>query len=327
MVARLIRDSFDHKSRLMARGLRCSSTIFLAALTLACVQRVPQSREGFIEVPGGRVWFQVVGSGPRPPLLLVHGGPGAGSCYFAGLTQLSDQRQIILYDQLGSGRSDHPSEPSLWRIERFVEELSAIRKTLNLNRVHLLGHSWGAAVVAEYLLTHKPAGIESVIFAGPLLSTPRWIADANVLLTELPEADQHVITQHEHQGTTHSREYLKATEVFYSRFLFHRQPAPTFEKCAFNQVVYEQMWGPSEFHATGNLRTFDRLNRLGEIHAPVLFIVGRFDEVRVQTATEFQQLIPGSKLQIIEEAGHMAMVDEPERYRQALLSFLLPLEQ
>ena len=135
-----------------------------------------------------------------------------------------------------------------------------------------------------------------------------------------------MITQHEQQGTTHSPEYLKATDVFYSRFLFHRQPAPTFAKCAFNQVVYEQMWGPSEFHAPGNLREFDRVNRLAEIEAPVLFIVGQFDEVRVQTARDFQHLIPGSKLQIVEDAGHMAMIDEPERYRQALRSFLRPLE-
>jgi len=111
-----------------------------------------------------------------------------------------------VYDQLGSGRSDRPSDPSLWRIDRFVEELAAIRKTLKLDRIHVLGHSWGAALVAEYLLNSKPAGIQSVIFAGPLLSTPRWIADARVLLTELHETVQQVIATHEQAGTTKSPE-------------------------------------------------------------------------------------------------------------------------
>src|SRR6185369_13735139 len=113
---------------------------------------------------------------------------------------------------------------------------------------------------------------------------------------------------------------------FYSRFLFHHQPAPTFPECPFNQAVYEQMWGPTEFHATGNLRAFDRASRLTEIRAPVLFIVGRFDEARVQTVTDFQRLIPGSTLEVVEGAGHMAMVDEPARYTQALRSFLQHLE-
>ena len=89
-----------------------------------------------------------------------------------------------------------------------------------------------------------------------------------------------------------------------------------------DEAVYQQMWGPSEFHATGNLKEFDRVSRLSEIHEPVLFIVGRFDEARVQTVTDFQTLIPGSKLEVVEGAGHMAMVDEPERYTQALRDFL-----
>ena len=303
-----------------------TAAVVVAVLGAACGREAIQSGEGFVSVPGGRVWYRVVGSGPRTPLLLVHGGPGAGSCYFSALAKLADERPVIVYDQLGSGRSDHPSDPSLWRIDRFVDELAALRTALKLDRVHLLGHSWGGALVAEYLVQRKPAGIASVMFAGPLLSTPRWIADANVLLTELPDTVQQSITRHEREGTTNSPEYREATELFYSRFLYHHQPAPSFPECPLNEAVYQQMWGPSEFHATGNLKEFDRVGRLSEIHEPVLFIVGRFDEARVQTVTDFQTLIPGSKLEVVEGAGHMAMVDEPERYTQALRDFLQQVE-
>jgi proline iminopeptidase len=302
------------------------AALVLAMLMVACGRRPLHPTEGFISVPGGQVWYRVVGSGSRTPLLLVHGGPGVGSCYFSSLTGLSDERPVIVYDQLGSGRSDRPSDPSLWRIDRFVEELALVRKTLKLDRIHLFGHSWGAALVAEYLLNSKPTGVESVIFAGPLLSTPRWIADARVLLTELPETVQQVIATHERQGTTSSPEYRKATETFYSRFLNHHQPAPTFPECPFNEDVYQQMWGPSEFRATGSLREFDRTARLAEIRAPVLFIVGRFDEVRVETVAKFQRAIPGSKLDIVENAGHAAMVDEPDPYKLALRAFLQQID-
>ena len=293
-------------------------------LTLACAQRTVTPHEGFADVPGGRVWYRVLGSGSRTPLLMVHGGPGAGSCSFTDLAErLSADRPVVLYDQLGSGRSERPSDPSLWNVGRFVDELTALRTALDLKRVHLFGHSWGGAVVAEYMLTADPEGVQSVIFAGPLLSTRRWIADANALLTQLPEDVQRTIAVNERQGTTQSPEYQKATEVFYSRFLFHHQPAPKRNPvCALNQTVYEQMWGTSEFYATGSLRNYDRVDRLPEIRVPVLFAVGEFDEVRVETAADFTRRIAGARMEVIGNAGHVAMVDEPHQYEEMLRRFL-----
>ena len=83
---------------------RLGTVLLLAVLNVACARGALQPSEGFVSVPGGRVWYRIVGSGSRTPLLLVHGGPGAGSCYFTDLTKLADERPVILYDQLGSGR-------------------------------------------------------------------------------------------------------------------------------------------------------------------------------------------------------------------------------
>ena len=161
-----------------------------------------QLSEGFIEVPGGKVWYRVVGEGEQTPLLILHGGPGGRSCSFSGLGALGDERPVVFYDQLGGGRSERPEDDSLWRIERFVTELATVRSALDLDRVHILGHSWGSMLAAEYLLTEQPAGVASVIFSGPLLSTPRWIADTNRLRTTLPDYVQRVLAQHEEAGTT-----------------------------------------------------------------------------------------------------------------------------
>src|SRR6185436_10363937 len=84
-------------------------------------------RSGFIEVPGGKVWYRVAGAGTRTPLLLLHGGPGYPSDYLARLERLGDERPVIFYDQLGCGRSERPNDPSLWRPERFLEELRRVR--------------------------------------------------------------------------------------------------------------------------------------------------------------------------------------------------------
>src|SRR5262245_29989958 len=141
---------------------RCGLLVALM-LGIACVRERPDAGEGFVEVPGGKVFYRVVGSSSATPLLLVHGGPGFGSCSFASIAALGSTRPVVMYDQLGAGRSDRPKDADLWRIERFVEELASVRRALGLHRVHLLGQSWGAAIVAEYLITKHPAGIESVI--------------------------------------------------------------------------------------------------------------------------------------------------------------------
>jgi proline iminopeptidase len=110
--------------------------------------------EGTISVPGGRVWYRIVGGGAAgTPLLVLHGGPGAPHDYLENLIALADERPVVFYDQLGCGRSERPDDPSLWRVERFVAELAAVLQTLGLSRVNLLGQSWGTMLAVEYLLS------------------------------------------------------------------------------------------------------------------------------------------------------------------------------
>src|SRR2546421_1708639 len=114
-------------------------------------------REGYLPVPGGRVWYQIVGSGPATPLLVLHGGPGAGHDYLETLEGLADERPVVFYDQLGCGRSDQPDDPSRWHIARFVREVDLVRHALGLDRIHLLGQSWGGWLAIEYML-RQPSG-------------------------------------------------------------------------------------------------------------------------------------------------------------------------
>ncbi len=306
---------------------RSPCVLLLCVLTLSagCAPSVLRPGEGFIDVPGGPVWYRIVGSGNATPVLFVHGGPGANSCAFSELAvALSTERPVVLYDQLGSGRSGRPTDTSLWQIDRFVRELAAVRQTLGLRRVHLVGCSWGAALATEYVVKAKPDGIASLVLGGPLLCTAHWMADAHELRAQLPEAVQRTLIRHEQAGTTDSEEYKAATEAFYDRFLFHRQPRvkmPACEGWEFNDVIYKQMWGPSEFQATGNLLSFDVTLHLSELRLPVLFIVGRYDEARPETVAGYQASVPGAKLEILEQSGHMALIEEPERYVEILREF------
>ena len=287
------------------------------------------SKQGFINVPGGPVWYKVSGNGEGLPLLALHGGPGSTSCTYSLLDPLGDQRSIIRYDQLGSGRSGRPDDLSLWKVERFVEELDVIRKKLKLEKFHLLGHSWGAALAGAYLLEKGTTGVASVIFSSPLLSTPLWIEDANYLRSQLPQGIQDALNFHEMANTTDSDEYRDATRVFYDRHLT-RGEAEEKAECdgaPWNQVIYEYMWGPTEFHATGNLVDFDLSHRLHTIDIPVLFLTGEFDEARPETISKFHKMIPGSEFIVIGGVAHASLSRAPDNYRRILEDFLDKVEE
>lgn len=286
------------------------------------------SLEGMIDVPGGRVWYRRIGDGPGVPILALHGGPGGTSCRFEVLAPLANERPIIFYDQLGSGRSDRPKDPALWRLPRFVEELTAVRRALKLNRVHLLGHSWGGALAAEYLVAAKPEGVMSVIFSSPLISTPRWIADADSLRAQLPDSIQRVLDANERAGTIDSPAYKAATDTFYGRHV-RRLPVPDMVRCAgvtSNDTIYRQMWGPTEFRSTGSLRTWSRAKDLAGITAPTLFIGGEFDEARPTTLEEFRRTMPDARLVTIPGAAHAAMREKPAEYVAAVRAFLAEVD-
>ena len=318
-------------SRTRSRWLRASLTIIVASVLSggSCARSGLVPGEGFAAVPGGKVWYRVYGSGERTPLVLLHGGPGGRSCGFSVLSELSADRPLVIYDQLGSGRSERPTDTTLWRTERFVEELAALREALGLTRIHLLGHSWGGALATEYLLTKKPAGVDSVILSSPLISTPRWLADANRLRSTLPSPVQAALDKCQTVATADEPGCQAANDAFEERFVrgaTSLPPAPDCEGVTSNDVIYRQMWGAAEFTATGSLRDFDRSDRLGELRLPVLFIAGRNDEAVPDTLADFQRRIPGAQLTVLEHSAHSTYRTETAEYVRIVREFLSSVE-
>ena len=145
---------------------------------------------GFVDFRGMKVWYHVAGPLPtadgRPPLLLLHGGPGGTSDGFEPFDALADEgRTVIRYDELGSGRSDRPDDQSLWQPSTFAELLDRVREELGLDRVHLLGHSWGGMLIMEYLRTPR-TGVASIVLASAPASGAEYHEDADRLRRTLP---------------------------------------------------------------------------------------------------------------------------------------------
>jgi proline-specific peptidase len=280
--------------------------------------------EGRIPFRGHETWYRSVGDGKGVPLLCLHGGPGSTHVGLTPLEHLGDERRVVLYDQLGSGNSSKPSDPSLWTVELFLAELGNVREALGLEQVHLLGHSWGGMLAQEYALT-QPEGLVSLVLSSTLSSAALWREESLRLRAALPSEIREPLDAHEAAGTTDDPEYERAIFEFLHRHLCRLDPWPPLVEEVMrstNLEVYKTMWGPSEAYPTGVLAGWDVTARLGEIRVPALVLCGRYDEATPLQAETIAQGLPDAELAIFEESAHMAPVEETERYLATVQAFL-----
>jgi proline-specific peptidase len=272
------------------------------------------------QVPGGRVYVRVNGrlDGPRLPIVMIHGGPGGTHSAFLNALALADERAVILYDQLDSGRSDHPNDPANWTVQRFTDEVDAVRRAVGVPRWHVLGGSWGGTIALEYG-ARRPPELAGLVLASPLVSTRSWIADANALRRQLPADVQATLKQCDPPAPI-TPACEKATEVFYANFNRRDPATPAMLEYArlhggagFNQKLYETMWGTSEFVATGTLKGYDGEPLLAKLNGPrTLFIDGQYDEARPVTLAGFAARVPGADFAVVPGGAHGFMNDRPE---------------
>jgi proline iminopeptidase len=285
--------------------------------------------EGTIRVPGGNVWYRSVGEGERPPLLVVHGGPGFTHNYLRPLARLADERRVIFWDQLGCGRSDRPSDTSLWTMERSLAEVDAVREHLGLDRHHLFGNSWGGMLVQQYVLDRRP-DLVSLTVSNSLASMPRLSEDTARLKAQLPPEVVETIDWHEERGLYACPEYQGAIALWYQTYICRMRPWPMgLEDCwaGLGMEIYLTMVGPSDFTVTGNLKDWDIFDRLGEITVPTLLVAGRYDECTPEHMAAMHEAVPGSQLVVFEESAHMPFFEEPERFLAVMRDFLARTER
>jgi len=313
-----------------------SSKLFISLFTFIVVavfsscRSLPQLKagEGYVTVKGGKIWYRILGEGKKTPILMLHGGPGGTSKSFYQFASLGADRPVIIFDQLGSGRSGYHTDTTLLKVENFVEQVEALKTSLGLDKFYLHGHSWGTALALEYYLKY-PKGIKAIIFNSPYFSTSLWKADADTLISTLPDSIQLAIKTGEKNHDYKSPGYKNANEVYYKNFGIRNTKLTSELDTALskgNEFIYNYMWGPTEFTAAGTLINYNRVQSLKAIKVPTLFITGEFDEARPVTVKYFQRLIPGAKYVMIDGAGHGTMHDNKTQNISVIKTFLDELE-
>jgi proline iminopeptidase len=269
------------------------------------------------------MWYRATGTGSGTPVILLHGGPGFSSHYLKPLEALGDDRIVVRYDQLGSGKSDRTTDTALFTVEHFVAQLEALRRHLGFERAHIYGHSWGTMLAVEYYRAH-PDRVVSLTLGSAALDARAWERHARELLRSLPDSMIRAVQQREQERNYQAADYQAALEEFYGRYVWRRPVSADLDSmlATFNSAIYEFMWGPSEFTVTGTLGDFDATAHLGDITVPVLYTVGEFDEANPATIRRFADLTPDARLVVIPGAAHITAWDNPDADVAAVRAFL-----
>ena len=285
-----------------------------------------------IPIDGGKykVWTKKVGNG-RIKMLTLHGGPGATHEYFECFEDFLPQEGIefYYYDQLGSAYSDQPDDVSLWKIDRFREEVEQVRAALGLENFYLLGHSWGGMLGIEYALKYQKH-LKGFVLSSMTASIPSYMAYAAKLRAALPANVRAVLDKYEKKGEYQAPEYQETMiKQVYSRHVCRLNPWPDPVERAFkhfNDKVYNTMQGPNEFVITGNFKDWDRWKDLPQIAVPTLVISGRFDEMNPEDMRREGQLLPNSRVVLCEKGSHMCLYDDQDAYFRGLLDWIRDVE-
>jgi L-proline amide hydrolase len=275
--------------------------------------------EGTVSFRDGETWYAV--SQPEPanparlPLVVLHGGPGMTHDYLRALADLFDDRQVVLYDQFGTGNSSHRPDwdAKEWTAGLFVEQLRELLAHLGFAETggfHLLGHSWGGMLAQEYTFS-RPPGQASLILSDTSASTAGIVDSMAALLTPISAEEPDEQTQR---------------NLFFLRHFCRLDPTPddivrALELVSRNPGVFAAMMGPTG-DGTGTLHGWTGVPRLPEITVPTLVLAGEHDELQPVAWGPLAEHIPGVRTHVFAGASHVPYLESPDEYHAVVAPFL-----
>ena len=279
-----------------------------------------------VTVDGYQIVTYSYGSGDNV-LLLLNGGPGLPCDYLRDphIQLVESGYRVVAFDQLGCGLSDKPEDPSLWNIDRYVEEVESVRKQIKLENFHLLGQSWGGWLSIEYALAY-PDDIRSLILANTCGDLPHLTQELNRMREALGSETVAMMLHHEALGQFDHPEYMAAITILNYRHVCRIKgewPASLMASLNdWNMGPYGTMQGPNEFLYIGNLKDWNRIPQMHKLTMPTLIITGTHDEIGPACAIRMHTALPNSQVVVLPNSSHVPFYEEPDDYFRALGKFL-----
>lgn len=303
------RNSFE---KLMLLGF-----LSIASLAPGVSQTAPAS--GIVYTTDVDLAYEIYGKPTAEvPVMAINGGPGLSHKYMIQndvWPRLAEKRQVVFYDQRGTGKSTRLLPGASQAMDAQVADLEAVRAHFGFEKVDLVGDSYGGFLAMDYALAH-PGRIHKMILSD---SAPPALKDIVHLLPQVfPDIEEQDAQLQEKLGDTD--EAAQKSLVNHFRMIFYSEELLRAYLAKIGDVGYT----PSVGAAVGrSAEKIDMTLELPKFKFPTLVITGRYDmNVAPLTAWRMYKAIPGAKLEIVSKSGHLPSYEEPDKYVQVVDRFL-----
>ena len=298
---------------------------FLTFLALAgCTPSDSIPHSGYIEVDKGKLYYQKMGKGE--PIVVLHGGPGLDQSYLLPqMMELAKDHEVIFYDQRGGGRSlEAELNASTLNIQQFTKDLEALRSQLNLNKMILVGHSWGGLLAMNYSITY-PSNIAGLI----LINTgPADFKGYQGFAEEFAKKTQPIINEIKPLFKYEDFEKLNSaqiTELYKKLFTSYFYDPKAAAKLTVNMNEKSAKSGfkvGEEVVKVWLKPSFSLIPQLRKLKVPTLIIHCKEDIVPLWAAEQIKEAMPIAQIEALEQCGHFAYIEKPEQVFSSIERFL-----
>lgn len=286
-------------------------------------ERSPLVVDGLRLINGTPLYCMSIGAGI--PVLILHGGPGLDHSYLLPqITKLVDPYELILFDQRGCGRSSAKVDSSAMNLESLIEDIDGVRQAYNLEKVNLMGHSWGGLLAMFYAIRH-PDRINSLIL---IATTPAS--------SKLRDESFRIMAEHTSRADSIEESTIAESELFKRREpkTMARYFRILFRGAFYNRALAESLNFdfPRDYGARSRLmqylskdtalKSYDISQQLGVLRCPVLIIGGDRDFSPPQANEQIHSHIENSHLVTLKDCGHFPYIDAPVQFFPLVRDFL-----
>jgi len=284
-----------------------------------------------IENRGYRFHGQVFGSAAAKPVIVLHGGPGWDYRSLLPLQTLSNQYRVIFYDQRGSGLSPRVAAEEL-SLESSLDDLDAMVDKFGDDRqVILIGHSWGAMLVAAYI-AREPGKVSQAILAEPGFLSPELFEQSGLRLGPRMEVGYLAFASRRWFESLHidGPDAYAAQDYFLGAAASHANPEyycndvipdVALSRWRAGAIAMGAVLGSTQ-DEQGN-PGFDVATDLAGNTVPVLLLASECNDlIGISQQQRHQRLIGNSRLVVIANSGHMMFAEQPEASIAAVRQFL-----
>ena len=279
-----------------------------------------------VQLSNASLYYELKGEGS--PILLLSGGPGLSSKQLTTLRDsLSQQYKCILFDQRGTGQSHtSPLDSTTINLIQSVQDISTLLKKLKLERVTIVGHSWGAMLAVNFAIAH-PTQINKLVLigSGPLAFSDFAIQEANIMArASMAEREYIERLQDSMRRAKSPSESLAYRTQLGKQFLRLVSYDATRIDSIFEEVSKSRTNPAMQFLMFQDLQkmNYNVKSKIGSLKFPTLVICGRQDPVGLFPSIYLKELNNKFNLVWVEKSGHFTWLEQPGAFFLELFKFL-----